>query len=341
MVLNKNEAVLLVNLGSPKNLDKKSVKQYLKVFLSDDYVVDLPKLLQQLILRAFILPFRPNKTLHAYKQVWTKEGSPLIVSTKKIAMKLAEKTNWNVEIAMRYEEPSIKEALEKLKNQGCKKLFVITLYPHNAMATTITTEVEVRRIANNVFKQLELVFIKPFYGNKQYINALKKSIEPFIEKDHFDKLIFSYHGIPERQAKKTDVTGKHCFSSENCCEIECPGSADCYKAHTVQTTNKVVKELGLDNENWEISYQSRIGPGWLKPFTDKRLSAMPNNGIKSIAIVCPSFISDCLETLEEIDIRGRETFFNAGGEKMTYIPCLNDSENTIELLKTLVVEKIS
>ena len=341
MVLNKNEAVLLVNLGSPKNLDKKSVKQYLKVFLSDDYVVDLPKLLQQLILRAFILPFRPNKTLHAYKQVWTKEGSPLIVSTKKIAMKLAEKTNWNVEIAMRYEEPSIKEALEKLKNQGCKKLFVITLYPHKAMATTITTEVEVRRIADNVFKELELVFIKPFYGNKQYINALKKSIEPFIEKDHFDKLIFSYHGIPERQAKKTDVTGKHCFSSENCCEIECPGSADCYKAHTVQTTNKVVKELGLDNENWEISYQSRIGPGWLKPFTDKRLSAMPNNGIKSIAIVCPSFISDCLETLEEIDIRGRETFFNAGGEKMTYIPCLNDSENTIELLKTLVVEKIS
>ena len=341
MVLNKNEAVLLVNLGSPKNLDKKSVKQYLKVFLSDDYVVDLPKLLQQLILRAFILPFRPNKTLHAYKQVWTKEGSPLIVSTKKIAMKLAEKTNWNVEIAMRYEEPSIKEALEKLKNQGCKKLFVITLYPHNAMATTITTEVEVRRIADNVFKELELVFIKPFYGNKQYINALKKSIEPFIEKDHFDKLIFSYHGIPERQAKKTDVTGKHCFSSENCCEIECPGSADCYKAHTVQTTNKVVKELGLDNENWEISYQSRIGPGWLKPFTDKRLSAMPNNGIKSIAIVCPSFISDCLETLEEIDIRGRETFLNAGGEKMTYIPCLNDSENTIELLKTLVVEKIS
>ncbi len=341
MVLNKNEAVLLVNLGSPKNLDKKSVKQYLKVFLSDDYVVDLPKLLQQLILRAFILPFRPNKTLHAYKQVWTKEGSPLIVSTKKIAMKLAEKTNWNVEIAMRYEEPSIKEALEKLKNQGCKKLFVITLYPHNAMATTITTEVEVRRIADNLFKELELVFIKPFYGNKQYINALKKSIEPFIEKDHFDKLIFSYHGIPERQAKKTDVTGKHCFSSENCCEIKCPGSADCYKAHTVQTTNKVVKELGLDNENWEISYQSRIGPGWLKPFTDKRLSAMPNNGIKSIAIVCPSFISDCLETLEEIDIRGRETFFNAGGEKMTYIPCLNDSENTIELLKTLVVEKIS
>ena len=142
MVLNKNESVLLLNLGSPKELNKKSVRQYLKVFLSDDYVVDLPKLLQQLILRAFILPFRPSKTLHAYKQVWTKEGSPLIVSTKKIAAKLAEKTNWNVEIAMRYEDPSINDVLEKLRNQGCKKLFVIPLYPHNAMATT---EIEARK----------------------------------------------------------------------------------------------------------------------------------------------------------------------------------------------------
>ena len=341
MVLNKNEAVLLLNLGSPKELNKKSVRQYLKVFLSDDYVVDLPKLLQQLILKAFILPFRPSKTLHAYKQIWTKEGSPLIVSTKKIAAKLAEKTNWNVEIAMRYEDPSIKDALQKLRNQGCKKLFVIPLYPHNAMATTTTTEVEVRRIADNIFQGLELVFIKPFYGNKQYINALKKSLEPVIEKDNFDKLIFSYHGIPERQVKKTDVTGNHCFSSENCCEVECPGSADCYKAHTVQTTNKVVQELGIDNQKWEIAYQSRIGPGWLKPFTDKRLEAMPNNGIKSVAILCPSFISDCLETLEEIDIRGRKTFLDAGGEKMTYIPCLNDSESTIELLKGLVDENIS
>ena len=338
MVLKDNQAVLLVNLGSPKELSKKSVRQYLKVFLSDDYVVDLPKFFQQLILRAFILPFRPKKTLHAYKQIWTKNGSPLIISTQKMAKKLADKTKWKVEIAMRYEEPSIENALINLKDQGCEKLFVVPLYPHNAMATTLTTEVEVRKIADNIIKNIEIVFIKPFYNNKKYINALKKSIEPFIEEESYDKVIFSYHGIPKRQARKTDLTGNHCFSSVDCCEKECPGSEDCYRAHTVQATNKVVKELGLKNEEWEIAYQSRIGPGWLTPFTDKRLAEMPDQGIKSVAILCPSFVSDCLETLEEIDIRGRDTFINAGGENMTYIPCLNESENTIDLLESLVLE---
>ena len=338
MVLKDNQAVLLVNLGSPKELSKKSVRQYLKVFLSDDYVVDLPKFFQQLILRAFILPFRPKKTLHAYKQIWTKNGSPLIISTQKMAEKLADKTKWKVEIAMRYEEPSIENALINLKDQGCEKLFVVPLYPHNAMATTLTTEVEVKKIADNIFKNIEIVFVKPFYNNKKYINALKKSIEPFIEEENYDKVIFSYHGIPKRQARKTDLTGNHCFSSVDCCEKECPGSEDCYRAHTVQATNKVVKELGLKNEEWEIAYQSRIGPGWLTPFTDKRLAEMPDQGIKSVAILCPSFVSDCLETLEEIDIRGRDTFINAGGENMTYIPCLNESENTIDLLESLVIE---
>ncbi len=341
MVLKENEAVLLVNLGSPKELNKKSVRQYLKVFLSDDYVVDLPKFLQQLILKAFILPFRPKKTLHAYKQIWTEEGSPLIISTKKMAKKLKSKTNWKVEIAMRYEEPSIENAIRNLKNEGFEKLFVVPLYPHNAMATTLTTEIEVQRIVDNIFENLELVFIKPFFNNKNYIDALKKSIQPFIEKEKYDKLIFSYHGIPKRQARKTDLTGNHCFSSQDCCEIICPGSEDCYRAHTVQATNKVVEELGLKNEEWEIAYQSRIGPGWLTPFTDKRLAEMPDQGIKSIAILCPSFISDCLETLEEIDIRGRDTFINAGGENMTYIPCLNESEDAIELLRSLIVESIN
>jgi len=341
MVLKENEAVLLVNLGSPKELNKKSVRQYLKVFLSDDYVVDLPKFLQQLILKAFILPFRPKKTLHAYKQIWTEEGSPLIISTKNMAKKLKSKTNWKVEIAMRYEEPSIENAIRNLKNEGFEKLFVVPLYPHNAMATTLTTEIEVQRIVDNIFENLELVFIKPFFNNKNYIDALKKSIQPFIEKNKYDKLIFSYHGIPKRQARKTDLTGNHCFSSQDCCEIICPGSEDCYRAHTVQATNKVVEELGLKNEEWEIAYQSRIGPGWLTPFTDKRLAEMPDQGIKSIAILCPSFISDCLETLEEIDIRGRDTFINAGGENMTYIPCLNESEDAIELLKSLIVESIN
>ena len=336
MDLLDNEGVLLINLGSPKELNKKSVKEYLRVFLSDDNVVDIPKFFQQLILRLFILPFRPKNTLEAYEKIWTKNGSPLIISTESIANKLTKKTGWKVEYAMRYEEPSIKKALNNFKSKGVNKIYVISLYPHNAMATTITTELETRNVALNVANDIELIFTKPFFDNEEYINAMVNSIKPFVENQSFDKIIFSYHGIPKRQAKKTDETGEHCFSVSNCCEIENEGSKDCYRSHTRIASDLTAKKLGLKDDQWEVAYQSRIGPGWLTPFTDRRLAKLPEEGKDNIAILCPSFISDCLETLEEIDIRGRETFFNAGGKNMTYIPCLNDSEDTINLLENLV-----
>ena len=336
MDLQKNEGVLLINLGSPKELSKKSVRQYLRVFLSDDNVVDLPKFFQQFILRLFILPFRPKNTLEAYEKIWTKEGSPLIISTESIANKLTEKTGWNVEYAMRYEEPSIEKALHKFKKNEINKIYVISLYPHNAMATTVTTELETRNVAMNVSNNFELIFTKPFFDNEEYINAMVNSIRPYVENKSYDKIIFSYHGIPKRQAKKTDETGEHCFSTSNCCEVENDGSKDCYRSHTRIASDLTAKKLGLEDDQWEIAYQSRIGPGWLTPFTDKRLAKLPEEGKDNIAILCPSFISDCLETLEEIDIRGRETFLKAGGKKMTYIPCLNDSEDTINLLENLV-----
>ena len=334
--LQKNEGVLLINLGSPKELSKKSVRQYLRVFLSDDNVVDLPKFFQQFILRLFILPFRPKNTLEAYEKIWTKEGSPLIISTESIANKLTEKTGWNVEYAMRYEEPSIEKALHKFKKSEINTIYVISLYPHNAMATTVTTELETRNVAMNVSNDFELIFTKPFFDNEEYINAMVNSIRPYVENKSYDKIIFSYHGIPKRQAKKTDETGEHCFSTSNCCEIENDGSKDCYRSHTRIASDLTAKKLGLKDDQWEIAYQSRIGPGWLTPFTDKRLAKLPEEGKDNIAILCPSFISDCLETLEEIDIRGRETFLKAGGKNMTYIPCLNDSEDTINLLENLV-----
>lgn len=328
--------ILLINLGSPKKLTKKSVREYLKVFLSDDYVLDLPKILQQIILRVFILPFRPKKTLEAYELIWTPEGSPLIISTESIAKKLSLKTGWDVDYAMRYEDPSIENALLNFKNKGIYKIIVISLYPHNALATTITTEMETRIVAYKLSEDFELVFTKPFFDNEIYINAIANTIKPCIEKASFDKIVFSYHGIPKRQAKKTDETGEHCFSDSNCCEIAGDGSKDCYRSHTRIASDLTAKKLGLSDDQWEVAYQSRLGPGWLTPFTDKRLAELPEEGKKSIAVLCPSFISDCLETLEEIDIRGRKTFFDAGGEIMTYIPCLNDSEDTINLLENLV-----
>ena len=336
MVLKNNEGVLLINLGSPKELTKKSVRRYLKVFLSDDNVVDLPKLLQQLVLRLFILPFRPKNTLEAYEKIWTSEGSPLIISTDKISKKLSKKTGWNVEYAMRYEDPSIENALINFKNKNVRKIYVVSLYPHNAMATTVTTELETLNVAESIANDFELIFVQPFYNNESYIEAVTNTIKPHLESESFDKISFSYHGIPRRQAKKTDETGEHCFSTNVCCEIENDGSKDCYRSHTRIASTLTAKKLGLNDEQWEVAYQSRLGPGWLTPFTDKRLSELPSEGKDNIAILCPSFISDCLETLEEIDIRGRKTFFSAGGKKMTYIPCLNDSEDTINLIEELV-----
>ena len=328
--------ILLINLGSPKKLTKKSVREYLKVFLSDDYVLDLPKILQQIILRVFILPFRPKNTLEAYELIWTPEGSPLIISTESIAKKLSSKTGWDVDYAMRYEDPSIENALLNFKSKGIYKIIVISLYPHNAMATTITTEMETRIVAYKLSEDFELVFTKPFFDNEIYINAIANTIKPCIDKASFDKIVFSYHGIPKRQAKKTDETGEHCFSDGNCCEIVGDGSKDCYRSHTRIASDLTAKKLGLSDDQWEVAYQSRLGPGWLTPFTDKRLAELPEEGKKNIAVLCPSFISDCLETLEEIDIRGRKTFLDAGGKNMTYIPCLNDSEDTIALLENLV-----
>jgi len=191
-------------------------------------------------------------------------------------------------------------------------------------------------VATSIANDFELIFVKPFYNNKNYIEAVTNTIKPHLELDSFDKIIFSYHGIPRRQAKKTDETGEHCFSTNACCEIENDGSKDCYRSHTRIASTLTAEKLGLKEDQWEVAYQSRLGPGWLTPFTDKRLAELPSEGKDNIAILCPSFISDCLETLEEIDIRGRQTFFNAGGKKMTYIPCLNDSDETINLLEELV-----
>ena len=260
----------------------------------------------------------------------------MILSTESIAKKLSSKTGWDVDFAMRYKDPSIENALLNFKNKGIYKIIVISLYPHNAMATTITTEMETRIVANKVSEDFELTFTKPFFDNEIYIDAVSNSIKPFIEKASFDKIIFSYQGNPKRQSKKTDETCEHCFSTGNCCEIESEGSKDCYRSHTRIASDLTAKKLGLSEDQWEVAYQSRLGPGWLTPFTDRRLAQLPEEGKENIAILCPSFISDCLETLEEIDIRGRKTFFDAGGRKMTYIPCLNDSEETVTLLENLV-----
>lgn len=186
--------VLLINLGSPKSLSTDDVREYLREFLSDDKVIDLPKIVQQFILRAFILPFRPAKAKKAYEKIWQKEGSPLIINTQRIANSLSKKTGWSVDIAMRYQHPSIADKIKLYKKESIEQVTIIPLYPHSAMSTTQTTIEEINRITSEVYPELDVNFVKPFYEDSNYINALANSIKPHVK--DLDKIVFSYHGIP-------------------------------------------------------------------------------------------------------------------------------------------------
>tara|TARA_Y100000590_G_scaffold77997_1_gene86598 strand:- start:14999 stop:16018 length:1020 start_codon:yes stop_codon:yes gene_type:complete len=331
--------ILLINLGSPKSLAINDVKNYLKEFLSDDYVIDLPKFLQQIILRCFILPFRTPKTKRAYQSIWDSNGSPLIHNTNLIAKSLNKKTGWNVQIAMRYQQPSIKNSILTFKNNQINDIIILPLYPHNAMSTTKSTEKAISAIVKKYHPDLRYKLIEPFYNHPKYINALAEQIKPNI-KNKYDKLIFSYHGLPERHIRKSDSSGKHCLFNSSCCDIDCVESKTCYRSNVLKTSKLIANKLALNDYKWMVTFQSRvtiIDRKWLKPFTDIELMNFPKNNINNIVILCPSFVADCLETLEEINIRERESFFKAGGKKFTYIPCLNNDQNFIEFLEELII----
>jgi protoporphyrin/coproporphyrin ferrochelatase len=332
--------ILVLNLGSPKDLNKNNVKEYLREFLSDDLVVDLPKPIQQFILRCFILPFRPKVTKEAYEKIWTEQGSPLLIYTESIAKKLSKSMNMPTIVAMRYQQPSIEKAIKKLKENREEEVIVLPLYPHHAQATTTTTILEVKKQIAKHYPSLSAIYVEPFSNEESYIDALAKNIQSQIKED-FDMLLFSYHGIPERQLKKTEINKKHCMVVDDCCHQPCEASYQCYKSNLTIATEKVVEKLQLPEDKWEITFQSRIGPGWLKPFTDKTLVKLGKSNKKRILVASPAFIADCLETLEEINIRGRESFISAGGREFTQLNCLNDSKESINCLSEVITKAIT
>ena len=327
------KGILLINLGSPRDLELKSIKDYLKEFLSDDLVIDYPKFLQQILVNWIIIPSRYKNTREAYSEIWTENGSPLIHDTIALGEKVGAKSGALVEVSMRYQFPSIEEGLKKLKAKGCSEIFVVPLYPHYAMSTVLTTEREVKRIESKLGLDLQLNFIGAFYNEGGYISSLSDVINRNRQKES-DYLLFSYHGIPNRHLIKTDPTKNHCLKVKNCCEIESKAKPFCYKAQVLETSKLCAKKLELKDNEWGVSFQSRIGPGWIQPFTDKELVRLAEEGIQNLDVVCPAFVTDNLETLEEMNIRGRETFIEAGGKSFKYIPCLNDEESWVDFLVT-------
>jgi len=317
-------AILLMNLGSPDSTSTADVHHYLMEFLMDKRVIDYPWLFRKVLVGGVIVPFRAAKSAEAYETIWTKEGSPLIVLTRQLREALQREVEEPVEVAMRYGHPSMEEAYERLleKMPDLEEVIAVPLYPHYAMASYETAVEHAKEVHRRKKYFFRLNFIKPFYNEPHYLRALSEHIRPYLAQG-YDHILFSYHGVPGRHIKKTDPTGHHCLQSAGCCETPSPAHAFCYRHQCFATTRGVVDLLGVPAGKYSNSFQSRLGKGWLEPFTDIRLEEMPKEGIKKLLILCPAFVSDCLETLEEIAMRGKETFMAAGGEAYAMIPCLN------------------
>ena len=316
--------VLLINLGTPDSTSWWDIRKYLKEFLSDKRVIEVNPILWQIILNLFILTFRPSKTAHAYKKIWRKETneSPLLYFTRNQAKKLNNKIGNDkliIDFAMRYGNPSIKSKLNFLKDEGCENIIILPLYPQYAAATTATVCDEVYRSLMGMRWQPSLQVIPHYESEPAYIEALTKSLERKLENINWkpDLIISSYHGIPKKYFDKGDPY--HCY---------------CHK------TTRLMKEK-FNLIDIQLTFQSRFGPQeWLTPYTDKTLESLPENGIKNLLVICPGFASDCVETLEEIDIQGREIFLNSGGKNFDLIPCLNDSSDHIDLFEKLISKYI-
>lgn len=332
----KKRGILLMNLGSPDSTETKDVRRYLNEFLMDERVIDKSYLFRLLLVKGIITPLRAPKSAEAYKTIWTKEGSPLVVITEQVQQALSAKIKEPVAIAMRYGNPTPTVGFDSLLEQepGLEEVIAVPLYPHYAMSS-YETAVEHAKVTHkeNGYK-FSLSFVEPYFDDEEYINALAEVMRPFVEQP-FDHLLFSYHGVPGRHIRNSDPTGQHCMKVDNCCSVDSVAHKTCYRHQVIETTKLVTAALNLPDDKWSISFQSRLGNGWLQPFTDKRLQEMPAEGIKNLLVICPAFVSDCLETLEEIAERGKEDFIKAGGEHYTMIPCLNVSEPWIETLVSL------
>jgi len=331
--------VLLINVGTPDEPTVKSVRTYLKEFLLDPDVIDIPAPLRHLLVRGIILRVRPKKTAPLYQKIWMKEGSPLRVYSERITSSLGSiLENTEFEFGMRYGNPSILSALEKLRDAGTDELLLLPMFPHYAQATTESSLKHAHKQLKAMGWNPALLEMNHFETENEYTTPLANSIRPHLTSE--THLLFSYHGLPISHVKRIDRSKNHCQKVKNCCSIKCEANQMCYSHHCMETTLAVVAQLGLEPDQWSLSYQSRIGPvKWLEPSTTNMIGELVNKGVKKLAIVAPAFLADGLETLEELDIGTREHFTRIGGEELTVIKCLNDNEDWIEGLGKLIVKR--
>lgn len=326
-------AVLFANLGSPDSPTVPDVRRYLDQFLMDPYVIQLPWILRRLIVSLFVLPTRPIKSAEAYASIWTEKGSPLVVLSQELLEKIKAQTDIPVAMAMRYGNPSIAGELEQLAAiEGVTEILFVPMYPHYAESTVLTAVKEAEAAIALLGLKVTLKVLSPFYEHPDYIAALVQSAQPWLAQD-FDHVLLSYHGVPELHLTKADPTDAHCLKVADCCNVPSPAHATCYRHQVLQTTTAFVSATGLRPEQYSVSFQSRLGRAkWLEPSTEHTLKELAHKGVKKLLVLCPAFVTDCLETLEEIEIRGSEVFQEAGGEQLLLVPCLNSHPQWVSTL---------
>ena len=331
----------MINLGSPDSTSVEDVRKYLDEFLMDKRVIGKSYWFRWFLVKVIILNTRPKKSAEAYKKIWWKEGSPLIVLSKRLFNKVKNILNFPVSLAMRYGSISIINGLKELHDIGVNEVVVLPLYPHYAMSSYETVVEKVKDEVNDNFPNLNLKFIPPFYKEKNFINLLSKKIQKVTNKVDYDHILFSYHGIPVSHLKISDPTNNHCYKVKDCCKTQSEAHEFCYKHQVLETTEAVVKKLKIDRNKYSNSFQSRLpNEPWLKPYTDNELVRLAKEGKKNLIIVTPAFVTDCLETLEEIAMEGKEEFIDAGGKNYHYVSCLNDSDDWAKLIAKWAKDKL-
>lgn len=317
---------LLVNLGTPDAPTTGAVRRYLREFLGDPRVIDLPAPLRLLLLHLVILPLRPRASAAAYRTIWGERGSPLLYHSLDLTELVRARLGPDVpvELGMRYGRPSIAGALERLRAAGAEEVVVLPLYPQYAASSTASSLAEAFRVAASTWDVPSLRAVPAFHADPGFLAAWEAVARPALEAARAERVVFSFHGLPERQIRKSDPTGAHCLASAGCCEALGAANRRCYRAQSYATARDLAARLGLAPGGWEVAFQSRLGrTPWIRPYTDVRARELAAEGVKRLAVLCPAFVADCLETVEEIGGRLREDFLAHGGEELVLVPSLN------------------
>lgn len=333
--------IILINLGTPKAADTASVRAYLAEFLNDPRVIDLPSPFRQLLVKGFILPFRPKRSARAYQQIWQPEGSPMLINSQKLinALSVELQENFIVTLGMRYGQPSIGAALEAMKKKNCHKIILLPLFPQYASASTGSAIEKILRELQSYRNFPSVQWINSFYNHAGFIEAWNQI---FTEQTHSHKLpemwVFSYHGLPVRQLNQSGCSTNSCLGQRKCENLSSQTTM-CYRQQCFITSRLLAQTFQLKPEQYRVSFQSRLGrTPWTTPYTDQLLIELAEQGIKHIGMLCPSFVTDCLETLEEIGIRAKQQWFQLGGTEFTLLPCLNDHPAWVQGLKKILFE---